>query len=568
MPSSSDISAFPFSAELAAEDAAIAVAAAAEAVLAEPQATPQTALRLKGRPLVTSRDVATYFEVPHAKMLWTLYQAPDDAKYRAFEIPKRTGGMRPIHAPYGLVRDLQDKFKIDLVQLYKPHPGAHGFISERSVVSNAAAHAGKRWVFNIDLEDFFPTINFGRIRGLLLQPPFGMGPAAAAVCAQIVTFKNGLPQGAPTSPVLSNLIAISLDRGLRRLARNHRLSYSRYADDITFSTDNPQFPAAIALQEPKTGGGSTAFAGAALERTVTASGFRINARKVRLQGRGVRQAVTGLSVNRLVNVQRRPIRRIRAMLHAWKKFGLAAAGDEHFAKYRRRLMPRGEGDLGTAFRNIVYGELAFVKMVRGAADPVFLNLCAKVLDLDPNPSKFLRQMVFGADDFEVFISHATEDKADIARPIFAACGRLRLKAFLDEAHIGWGENFTKKINTALGAARTVLVIVSANSVSKDWPVAEINTALTFEAEGKKRVLAVMVGNPDLSKLPLLKTKNYLIWDGNPEKVAKALEKMLRPQPPAPAPAVRQQAPPKAPSPVPAAVRPASWLSRLFRRRKS
>ena len=88
-------------------------------------------------------------------------------------------------------------------------------------------------------------------------------------------------------------------------------------------------------------------------------------------------------------------------------------------------------------------------MVRGPADAVYLKLCSKVLELDPNPSKFIRQMVFGADDYDIFISHASEDRASIARPIFEACERLGLKAFLDDEHIAWGETFTRKINVAL-----------------------------------------------------------------------------------------------------------------------
>jgi RNA-directed DNA polymerase len=186
-------------------------------------------------------------------------------------------------------------------------------------------------------------------------------------------------------------------------------------------------------------------------------------------------------------------------------------------------MSKGPRSPGNAFHNIVYGQLSFVKMVRGPSDPVFLKLCARVLDLDPNPSKFIRQMVYGADDFDVFLSHASEDKAEIARPIFEACQKAGLKAFLDQEHIGWGESFTNKINTALGAARTVLVIVSSNSVSKDWPLAEINTALAFEVERKKRVVALLVGNPDLSKLPLIKAKKYLIWNGDPAPVVLALK---------------------------------------------
>jgi RNA-directed DNA polymerase len=531
-------------------------------------------LRLSGRPLQSADDVAKYFDVPLGKLLWTLYRAPDDVRYRHFEIPKRSGGMRPIHAPVGLVRDLQDRLHLDLKQLYRAHPNAHGFIDGRSVASNAAEHTARRWVLNVDLEDFFPTINFGRIRGLLVRPPFELGLAAAAVCSQIVTHRNGLPQGAPTSPVLSNFIAATLDRRLLRLARDHKLVYSRYADDITFSTDLPQFPPSIAMHEQIEGGGFKVAAGEALQQTIRACGFSINDKKVRIQGRGVHQSVTGLCVNARVNVDRERIRRIRAMLHAWQKFGLTKAAEEHLNRYRspgRRFLHENPG---AAFRNIVYGNLSFVKMVRGPADPVYLKLCAKVLDLDPNPSKFIRQMVFGADDYDIFISHASEDRAAVARPIFEACERLGMKAFLDEEHIAWGETFTRKINVALGAARTVLAIVSSTSVTKDWPLTEVNTALALEVAGDKSVVPLIVGKPDLSRLPLIRGKDYLEWSGDPVQVARLLRESVarhsvdvkwRPSRPEPAagsvPTVaaataRAQTPPE---------RQRSWLQKVFRK---
>lgn len=552
-------------------------------VAAEPPVIP---LRLDGEPLQTAEDVARYLGVEVSAMLLILYKAPDHERYRHFEIPKRSGGMRRISAPHGLLREMQDKLHVDFKQLYEAHPRAHGFIEKRSISTNAGDHIGKRWVLNVDLVDFFPTINFGRVRGLFMKPPFEMAPAAATVCAQIVTYRNGLPQGAPTSPVLSNFIAATLDRRLLRLARQSKLAYSRYADDITFSTNLAQFPPAIAIREQIPGGGFKVVAGDALEQAITASGFAINGNKVRIQGHGVQQSVTGLVVNARINVERERIRRIRAMLHAWEKFGLDAAAAEHFAKYRtsRRRVRRAHG---AAFRNIVYGQLSFVRMIRGADDPVFLKLCSKVLDLDPNPSKFIRQMVFGADDFDIFISHAREDKALIGRPIHEACERYGLKAFLDEEHIGWGESFTKKINTALGAARTVVAIVSSNSVDKEWPILEINTALALEVSGDKRVVPVIVGKPDLSKLPLIRGKNWLVWDDDPERIARELKNLIKPppagtgetakmapaapnqQPQSPPPATTPpagpwDAAPSGPRPVTEPAPPRSWLAQLFR----
>jgi hypothetical protein len=149
------------------------------------------------------------------------------------------------------------------------------------------------------------------------------------------------------------------------------------------------------------------------------------------------------------------------------------------------------------------------------------------LDLDPNPSRFLKKMVFGDELYDVFISHASEDKDAIARPIAQALARQGLKAFLDEAHIGWGENFTKKINTALGASRYVLAIVSSHSVTKDWPILELNAALAMEANGLKTVIPVVVGKPDLGKLPLLQAKDWYVWKDDVEALALRVRQVVK-----------------------------------------
>ena len=501
-----------------------------ETAATHPVSSPQTgadASPLCGGALQTAKDVSQLLGVPHSAMIHCLYKSADTFRYHAFEIPKRTGGMRLISAPRGLLRQMQAALLPMLQQAYRAHPSAHGFVHARSVVSNAREHTGQRLVLNVDLKDFFPSINFGRVRGLFLKPPFSAGPAAAAVLAQICTHKNGLPQGAPTSPVLSNLIAATLDRRLTRLARESRMRYSRYADDITLSTNQPVLPPIVAEHHLDAAGKMAIRPGEALAREIALSGFEVNLKKVRAQGRGERQSVTGLVVNEHVNVDRERVRRIRAMIHAWEKFGLDAAAREHFERYRSQPRRAEAEHSGRTFRNIVYGELAYLKMVRGATDPIFLKHCAKLINLDPNPSRFIREMAFGAADFDVFISHASEDKEAIGRPIFEACRALGIKAFLDQEHIGWGESFTRKINTALGASRTVLAVVSTSAVSKEWPVAEINAALAMEIDGAKTVVPLMVGKPDLSKLPLIAAKNHMVWSGDAKAVAERLLKAVR-----------------------------------------
>jgi RNA-directed DNA polymerase len=533
---------------------------------------PEPSLLLEnGRPIVTAQDAAQYFGVSLGSLSRTLYGAgADDKRYRAFEIPKRTGGMRQIHAPTGLVRDLQAKLAPVLLERYRAHPAAHGFLQERSILTNARLHVAQRLVLNVDLHDFFPSVNFGRVRGLFMAPPFRLGPAAASVFAQLCTYRNGLPQGAPTSPTLSNFAAADLDRRLSRLARENGVRYSRYADDITFSTNQASFPPAIAaFGQTEGAGGLSVRAGEALERAVVASGFAINERKLRLQTRHQRQSVTGLNVNAKPNVTRKRIRRLRAMLHAWETHGIERAAFEHFIRYRGML--RAPKQPARAYRDVVYGQLAFLKMVRGNDDPLFLKFCAWVLKLDPNPSRFVRAMVFGADDFDIFISHASEDKDSVARPVYEACAKLGLKAFLDEAHIGWGQSFTEKINSALGSARTVLAIISPDAIAKEWPIVEVNTALSLEVSGHKKVVPLIVGKPDLSKLPLIQGKDSMFWAGDADLVAKRLRAAVSGDAPRKPADPRQRRPARAlvepvASPLPS-TRPGLWTPSAPKPRK-
>src|SRR5205814_3311637 len=119
------------------------------------------------------------------------------------------------------------------------------FIPARSILTNAKPHLRQKFVLNVDLKDFFPTINFGRVRGVLIAKPYCLLPHIATYIARICCRDNALPQGAPTSPIISNMICSRLDRQLLRLARQYRCVYTRYADDLTFSTSMPRFPGAL-----------------------------------------------------------------------------------------------------------------------------------------------------------------------------------------------------------------------------------------------------------------------------------------------------------------------------------
>jgi RNA-directed DNA polymerase len=169
-------------------------------------------------------------------------------------------------------------------------------------------HLGKKNVLNIDLENFFDSFNFGRVRGFFIKNEnFKLDPKIATMIAQIACYNDTLPQGSPCSPVITNLITHSLDIRLSQLAKKYKCTYTRYADDITFSTRKSEFPSQIMKEED-----GIYTAGKRLRREIFNAGFSINENKTRIQYKDSRQDVTGLIVNKKPNTKKEYWRTVRA----------------------------------------------------------------------------------------------------------------------------------------------------------------------------------------------------------------------------------------------------------------
>lgn len=248
-----------------------------------------------------------------------VYQVPLVLKYTTFQIDKKSGGKRIIKAPEPKLKKLQAHLSHALYQCLAEiekergaKPISFGFREDRSVAENASRHKRRRWVLNFDLEDFFASFNFGRVRGFFLKDKtFGLHPEVATTIAQIACDGTALPQGSPCSPVISELIAQILDMRLVRLAKKYGVTYTRYADDITFSTSRKDFPTGLATVDPNDP--TVWHLSDELIGKIVTAGFIINAAKTRMQFRGSRQMVTGLVVNEKVNVRSDYYRRARAM---------------------------------------------------------------------------------------------------------------------------------------------------------------------------------------------------------------------------------------------------------------
>ncbi len=305
-----------------------------------------------------------------------MYRTPEDRRYSTFHIPKRDGTSRRIDSPTTSVKILQQKLNHVLQCVYSPKPSVHGFVARKSVRSNATAHKNRRWVFNVDLLDFFPTINFGRVRGMFMGKPYNLPQSVATVLAHLCCFNGTLPQGAPTSPVVSNMICAQMDSQLQELARNNRSTYTRYADDITFSTTTRRFPASIASINSL----NQLHPGDRLEQVIASNGFAINPRKVWLRRKDRRQVVTGVTVNEFPNLPRTYTNQIRAMLHAWKRFGLDAAQAEWEARYNKKY--RAPWLPVPKFDRVLKGKIEYLGMIKGQDSQTYLQFIDQLGDLD------------------------------------------------------------------------------------------------------------------------------------------------------------------------------------------
>jgi len=333
--------------------------------------------------LKAPEEFAKLFGLTYKQLAGIIYSSNHD-RYFNFQIPKSSGGFRTITAPNSKLKNLQRKLNYILQSVYEPKAATHGFVSGRSTVTNAKAHAGARIVLNVDLKEFFPSINFGRVRGMFMAVPYELPPEVATVVAQTCSLKYSLPQGAPTSPTIANMICAKLDSELTYLAKDCRSTYTRYADDITFSTTQREMPEGLVEKaQLESASPLEVTLGDRLTSIIEANGFEVNQRKVRLQRSNVRQEVTGLVVNEFANVPRELVRQVRAMIHAWRKFGLEDAHDHHAKKYydsedQAELADRQgagldqEGKEGVPrFEDVLRGRIEYIGMVRGKDNSIY-----------------------------------------------------------------------------------------------------------------------------------------------------------------------------------------------------
>lgn len=280
--------------------------------------------------LKTKDDLAKLLGFKNARYInYLLYNIQIANLYNSFTIPKKNGGERIIHAPKKELKFLQKKLANVLWECYlesieskskgknfKTPVLSHAFEKGKSIITNSQIHRNKKYILNIDLKNFFDSFNFGRVRGFFIKDrDFAVTPEIATVIAQIACYQDKLPQGAPSSPIITNLITRILDYRIVKIAKKYRFTYSRYADDMTFSTNRE-----LNSNKLRAGKELDNFL-TELEELIISSGFEINPKKTRLSNNMQRQEVTGLVVNKKINVKREYVKNTRAMAFQLYKDG-------------------------------------------------------------------------------------------------------------------------------------------------------------------------------------------------------------------------------------------------------
>lgn len=309
-----------------------------------------------GLPILTNAEqIAAAMGISVARLRFLAFSRKTSpiCHYIRFKIAKKTGGERLISAPMPRLKDAQHWLLVNILEKIELHNAAHGFRRDRSILSNAQPHVGADVVINFDLKDFFPSISYKRVKGLFIA--LGYSEQAATIFALLCTEAEleaveldgktyyvalgdrHLPQGSPASPAITNILCRRLDKRLTAMVQELGFTYTRYADDLTFSGS----------------GDSLRHICNVLKRTdaiASHEGFTINAEKTRILRKNRQQEVTGIVVNSYPNISKETLKRFRATLFQIEKDGLEGkhwgnstdllAAIQGFANYVKMVNPQ------------------------------------------------------------------------------------------------------------------------------------------------------------------------------------------------------------------------------------
>lgn len=371
-----------------------------------------------------------------------IYHVEPYEVYKTFEILKKSGTKRIINAPVNELELLLHCINVLVKAIAKPHPKAFGFVEGKSIVDGAKIHVGKNYVYNIDLKDFFHSFDLNRVKMGFYNPPFNLKDdrePLAYMLACLTTYnidgKRVLPQGSPSSPSITNLLCWRLDHRLDGLAKRFGAEYSRYADDITFSSNHHCFKDVFISE---------------LTKIITDQGLTINPAKTRLQTNNVRQEVTGLTVNNKVNVTSKYLKDVRMYLYYCEQYGIEKAKKFYENDYKK-IKPDSIINKPPSIELFLKGKLNYLSMVKGKDDPTYLKLESRFSNLFENNTNYVNKI----------IKLWKINGIDAARDTFYTDKKLREKEIKDNNIAKYLEEFLKN------STSDEKILISRNKLG-DW----------------------------------------------------------------------------------------------------
>ncbi len=402
-----------------------------------------------------------------------VYLSPD-SYYRTFKIPKKKGKSRIIKSPKTELKNYQRFILNCLKKNVKLNPSkyANGFVENKSILDNVLPHIGKRYILKIDIENFFPSITYQQVKAQLRK--WGEKKYYDEF-AKICTYKGRLPQGAPTSPFLSNLVFRPLDFKLGKIAKKHNASYTRYADDLTFSFNDRKYLPYVLRR---------------VEFTLKKAGFKINKRKTRVCHQNNRMLITGLTCNRKANIPRNRIRKFRAKLHNILKKGdpISKKDYEKLKGYASfvSMINKKKGDFFNAQIDEIVNKCGIkdAKVVKHEVEPVESISIAK-----GQRGKALNKIEEWLGDLKGnvigILSYIDKSTAGYLDEIPKSCGIRLITSYIDRSEK------TKKRMLATGKDRPYFVIKKISDTHSRWIgsertyIIDLNTDLKTKAIGNK-----------------------------------------------------------------------------------
>ncbi len=494
------------------------------------------------RKISTKPQFARLLGVDAAFLTRCLYVNKPKNQYHQFTIDKKSGGKRTIDAPSDELKSLQKKLsellldcideinfeklpksqkaqpkqsptgtndytaevlKIKIQSSLTKQPSlSHGFTRDRSIITNAMMHLSKKNVLNIDLEDFFGSFNFGRVRGFFIKNNnFKIDPHIATVIAQIACYDNRLPQGSPSSPVITNLISHSLDIRLASLAKRYKCTYTRYADDITFSTRLYKFPEEIMGYES-----GNYISSERLNREIDRAGFSINKKKTRIQFKDSRQDVTGLIVNKKPNTKKEYWRLARAKCNALFNTG-------EFTTVKDGIKVKGnlnelEGQLNFIDQVDHYNRLRQKKPLQPEYSKKQIGQATKTLltGREKTFSQFLFYRLFCGNEKPTILCEGKTDNIYLKSAISELQADYKQLAFIEDGNYKLGVRFVEYSKRT----RFLLELYGGTDYLRGFVEAyEKNMRRYKDITPKNPVIIVLDNDKDTKVHNILKNKNHI-----------------------------------------------------------